>query len=132
MLTTGMTTNTPTTARTVKVRPHRTQAGSCWAWQLLVPAMTWGFSKIASVFMAHAPTSQPVNQQQHGEGNDQQHDRNRRRFTVRELLQARDDQDRGNLRFVRHVPRDEDHRAVLANAAGKGQSKARDQRRIKP
>src|SRR5438876_11923905 len=107
MLTTGMTTSTPTAAKANRVRLHRTQAGSSWAW-LLTPARPWGF-KIASVLMAHAPAFQPVNQHQHDEGNDKQHDGNCRRFTVRELFEACDDQNGGDLRLVRHVPGDEDH-----------------------
>src|SRR2546426_11641908 len=130
MLTTGMTTSSPTTVKANKVRTQRTHAGSCWACRLLATETAWS-CKIASVLMAHAPAFQPVNQHQHGEGYDQQHHRNRRRFPVGELLEARDNEDRRDLRFVRHVARHEHHRAVLPNAAGKGQRKACDKCRIK-
>src|SRR5438128_9294986 len=111
MLTTGMTTSSPTTVKANKVRPQRTHAGSCWSCRTLATAMAAGLSKRASVLMAHAPPFQPVNQHQHGEGYDQQHHRNRRRFPVGELLEARDNEDRRDLRFVRHVARHEHHRA---------------------
>src|SRR5215475_11754896 len=101
MWTTGMTTSTPTTARAPKLKPHRTQAGSCWAFR--IPAMAWGFSNTTSVGMAHAPSFQQVDQHQHDKGNDEQHHSNRCRFTVRELLKACDDQDRCDLRFVLFV-----------------------------
>src|SRR2546422_5070477 len=126
MLTTGMTPSTATTTRAAPVRLHRTQAGSCWTLRIVAAVMALGFSKTVSVLMSQAPAFQQVDQHEHGERNDQQHDSNCRRFAVSELLEARDDQDRGDFRFVWHVPRDEDHRAVLANTAGKCQGKARD------
>src|SRR5438067_8493619 len=131
MLTTGTTTSTPITIRASEVRLQRTQSGSCWALRIPRTSMARGSGNTASALMAHAPPFQEVDQHQRGEGNDQQHYRDGRRLAVSKFLEARDDQDRRDVGFVRHVARDENHGAVLANAAGKGQGKAGDQRRVK-
>src|SRR5580704_7999798 len=131
MLTTGMTTSTATTASANKVRPQRTQAGSCWALRTLARVMVCGLCRTASVLIAHAPAFQQIDEHQHGERNDQQYDGDRRGLAVGELLQARDDQDGSDLGFVGHVSRDEDHRTVLADTARKGQGETSDERWIK-
>src|SRR5262245_17590275 len=93
MFTTGTTTRKPTTIRTSKVRPHRTHAGSCCAVRTLPCATGRGPSRATSVLMAHAPVLQAIDQDEEGEGRDEQDDGDRRRLAVRELLEARDDQD---------------------------------------
>src|SRR5262245_7460927 len=121
-----MTTRTTTTAMASSVSPHLTQAGSCCAFRTMVKAALLGFSRTASAFIVQAPTFQQIDQHQHEERNDQQDDGDRRRFSVSELFESRDDQDRSDLRSVRHVPGYEDHRSILAHATGECQGKAGD------
>src|SRR5215467_14929066 len=120
MLTTGMTTNTPTTAIANTVRPHRSHTGSCWALRTMR----------LSVFMTHAPAFDHVDQYQHCERQNEQHHRNCGGFTVSKLLETRDDQYWSNFCLIRLVARYENDRAVLSDSAGKRQRKARNQRRI--
>src|SRR5688500_16577829 len=92
-----MTMSTLTTASTIKVRLQRIQAGSCGIGGFLTADVVLGSFNEASGGTAAAPAFQYVDQHQHGKGNHQQHDRNRRRFPVREFLETGDDQHRGNL-----------------------------------
>src|SRR6478752_6973718 len=120
MLTTGTTTRMPTTMTANDVSPQRTQAGS---WRGFANRRrtgggagcgSGGCTKTASALMPHTRPFEEVDHDQHREGDHQQHDGDRRRLAVRELLEARHDQDRRNLRLVRHVAGHEHDRAVLA------------------
>src|SRR5690606_558802 len=64
---------------------------------------------------------QQVDQQQQDEGHHQHQHADGRGAGVVVLVQLDHDQQRQDLGFHRHVAGNEDHRAVLADAAGKGQ-----------
>src|SRR5262245_10013514 len=100
---TGMTTNTPTTARAKRVRLHRSHTGSCWALRTMAGVAVLGFSETVSVFMTHTPPFDHVDQHQHPERKDEQDHRNCGGFAVGKLLETRNDQDRSNLRVIRLV-----------------------------
>src|SRR6266542_1650209 len=114
-LTMGITMRTPTTARTTAVNPQRTQDGSCCARRCLPTAGDLAEAATALVCIAPGPAFEKVDQNEHGKRNYEQHDCDGRRLAVGEFLQSRDDEDGSNLSLVRHVSRDEDDRAVLAN-----------------
>src|SRR5262245_16516680 len=115
-----MTISTPTTATALRISVQRTQAGSCWACRILVSAIVVGLFSVASGIMASAPALQEIDDHEHDEGDSEQHHGDGRRLAVMELLQTSHDQNRRDFRLVGHVARDEDDRAVLAQAAGKG------------
>src|SRR5262245_20272003 len=95
ILTTGMATSNPTTARTKRIRLHRSHRGSCWALRIMG----------VSVFMTHTPTFDHVDQHQHGERKGEQDHRNCSGFAVGKLFETRNNQDRSNLRVIRLVSR---------------------------
>src|SRR5690349_17981815 len=99
MFTSGTTTRTPTTSTAIDVSPHRTQAGSTRG--LLKLWLTAGGAgdraSAASALMADARAFEEVDDHQHRERDHQQHDRDRRRLAVGELLQPGHDQDRRDL-----------------------------------
>src|SRR5688572_27996308 len=99
----GTTMSRPTTARASAVSPPRTHAGSCWAARIRLGPRACGTAGIASVLMTQAPALEAVDHDEHGEGDDEQHDRDGRGLAVGELLEARHDQDGRDLRLVRHV-----------------------------
>src|SRR6185436_1867433 len=122
MLTTGMPTSTPTTSTANPVSPHRTHAGSVRGFTKLAgtcgPGPRAGSRMMtASALMTDARAFEEVDDHQHGERDHQQHDGDRGRLAVGELLEARHDQDRRDLGLVGHVAGHEDDRAVLADPA---------------
>src|SRR5262245_22176528 len=115
-----MITSTTMTSTAAPVSVLRTQTAS------FCDALT----ETPSALITRAPTLDQVDQQQREERQHQQHHRDRRRFAVREFLEPRDDQDRRDLRFERHVAADEHDGAVFADAARERESESRDHRRI--
>jgi hypothetical protein len=65
-----------------------------------------------------APAFQPVDQTESHERSDQQHNGNGSRFGVMESFERLNNQNRRDFRQVLQVGRNENHRAVLADAAG--------------
>src|SRR5579862_4022631 len=78
--------------------------------------------------LSTAPTLQRVDRQQHHERDQQHHDGNRGCAGVVVLFQFGHDKQWRDLRAHRHIAGDEDDRAVLSDAARKGQRKTRDRR----
>jgi hypothetical protein len=68
--------------------------------------------------MAHTPAFELVDDDQHGKGENQQHHGDGRRLAVSELLKPGNNEDRRDLRLIRHVARDKDNRAIFPDAAG--------------
>src|SRR5512147_3221799 len=106
-------------ARTVnRMRSH---SGSVTARRCIwsaAPVISWSSASAAALLV---PALQPVDDEQHAEAGDQYDRRDRRRSGVVVLLELDDDQQRCDLRHHRQVAGDEDHRPVLAQAAGKGE-----------
>ncbi|ABA49583.1 hypothetical protein BURPS1710b_2014 [Burkholderia pseudomallei 1710b] len=71
---------------------------------------------------------QRVDEEQHHERHDEHHDGERGGARVVVLLELRDDEQRRDFRFHRHVAGDEDHRAVFAERAREREREARQQR----
>src|SRR6516162_3260059 len=117
MLMTGMTTSTPTTTKASEVRPHRTHPGSSSACRPFVVAADFGLSSRASVLMAHTPAFELVDDDQQRKGENQQHHGDGCRLPVSELLKPGNNEDRRDLRLIRHVARDKDNRAIFPDAA---------------
>ena len=70
-----------------------------------------------------------IDDEQHGEGDDQHDRRDGRRAGIVEFLELDDDQQRRDLRHVGDVAGDEDHRAVFADGAREGEREAGEDRR---
>src|SRR2546425_11482507 len=81
-----------------------------------------GFSAMWSL----APALEEVDGEERDEGDRERADGDRRRLGVGELLEPRHDEDRRDLGAERHVARDEDDRAVLAERAREGEREAGD------
>src|SRR5713101_3526156 len=79
-----------------------------------------------SAMVALAPAFEEVDSEERDEGDGEQDDGDRRRLGVGELLEALHDQDGRDLCPERHVARDEDDRAVLAERAREGEREAGD------
>src|SRR5215210_6971686 len=114
---TGITTSSVTAAKANEMRLHRTHAGSCCGLTIRTAAAGRCCSRTASVLMASAPALEFVDYDQHDEGEDQENHRDCGRFAVGKFLKARDDENRRNLGFVRHIARDKDDRSVFSDAA---------------
>src|SRR4051812_10396964 len=129
--TTGITISTPTAATAARVRAQRTQAGSSWAWRLgisLSGARVWtAVSGMGLVPLA--PALQQVDEHEHREGDDEEHDRDGGGLAVGELLEAGHDQDGRDLRLVGHVPGHEHDGAVLSERPREGEREPGDQGR---
>src|SRR2546422_8732375 len=78
--------------------------------------------------MSLAPALEEIDREEGQEGDREDHDRDRRRLGVGELLQPGDDENGRDLGLVGHVARDEDDGAVLAERAREGEGESRDER----
>src|SRR5213594_1194246 len=106
------------TATAARMRAAFTAGGSSCA-----RGGAWaGFSAMVSL----APAFEEVDGEERDEGDREQDDGDRRRFGVGELLEPGHDEDRRDLGAERHVARDEDDRAVLAERAREGKREAGD------
>src|SRR5213594_512071 len=107
------------TATAARMRAAFTAGGSSCA-----RGGAWaGFSAMVSL----APAFEEVDGEERDEGDREQDDGDRRRLGVGELLEPRHDEDRRDLGAERHVARDEDYRAVLAERAREGEREAGDE-----
>src|SRR5262245_1757567 len=107
----------------------RTQRGSSWARTAggeIGSDMVTRAPSLESDMMTRAPSFDQVDAEESQEGHAEEHDRNRGRLPVGELLQPRDHQHRRDLGLEGHVARDEHHRAVLAEGAREGEGEAGD------
>src|SRR5438876_11020981 len=119
--TSGTTTKKAMTATAARMSTSLTAGGSSCA-----RSRAWiGFSAMVSL----APAFEEVDGEERDERDREQDDGDRRRLGVGELLEPRHDQDGRDLGPERHVARDEDDRAVLAERAREGEREAGDDRR---
>src|SRR6266850_2463525 len=116
--TSGTRTKNAMTATAARMRTALTAGGSSCARSCVTAC--------GSAMVSLAPAFEEVDGEERDERDREQDDGDRRRLGVGELLEAGDDQDGGDLGPVRHVARDEDDRAVLAERAREGEGEARD------
>src|SRR5512132_1828190 len=125
----GKMTITARNASARTVNETRSHVGSVTARRSIwsaAPIMSWSSASAAALLV---PTLQPVDDEQHAESGDQYDRSDRRSSGVVVLLELYDDQQRRDLRYHGQVAGDEDHRAVLAQAAGEGEREAGEDRR---
>src|SRR5215813_2281599 len=114
-----MTTRNTMTVTAAPMRRRRTIGGSSWAGRRLIAI---------SAMVTRAPALDEVDGEQGDERDREQDDGDGRRLGVAELLETGDHEHRRDLGPERHVARDEDHRAVLAERAGEREGEPRDDR----
>src|SRR5687767_2471204 len=107
----------PTRTMAVAMSVRLTHGGSSRARRILTATRSFSLSSAGT---APHPALEEVDEDQHGERDEEEDDRDCGRLAVGELLEPRHDQDRGDLRLVRHVAGHEDDRAVFADRAGEG------------
>src|SRR6266446_4640422 len=115
--TSGITIRTPTTPSAAATSVMRTQRGS-------EREFVW------SGVDTFAPPLEQVDDDEHGEGDHEEHDGDGGRLRVGELLEPRDDEHGCDLGLERHVARHEHDRAVLAERAREGEGEAGHERRV--
>src|SRR5438093_11175172 len=115
--TSGITIRTPTTPSAAVTSVMRTQRGSEREF-------------VRSGVDTFAPPLEQVDDDEHGEGDHEEHDGDGRRLRVGKLLEPRDDQHGRDLGLERHVARHEHDGAVLAERAREGEGEAGHERRV--
>src|SRR5262249_38174955 len=117
--TNGITTTNVMTVTAAPIRSRRTIGGSSWARRGVLAALA---------MVAGTPAFEEVDGEQGDERDREQDDGDGGCLGVAELLETGDDEHRRDLGPERHVARDEDHRAVLAERAGEREGEPRDDR----